>query len=277
MTVISILFLLVITEVLQSQEFMKIIPVVFLMAGLLSFEQAGLLSAVIFIIFIFENFMVLLSDVTFSAFSRVNQDYSVIQRGVNKFLRFSSLFIIPYFVILETIGDTLVRYILGEIWIPRQGVFQILAWIVLILPFGHLGTAVLKSLGASKALVIVNFARICTFLLVSFLLMPSMGLIGLSIGIIMQYCLLFGLLVPLRNRFSFFKNIVASYKNPVISALSMGIWLILLRSWIHGVFTLIFATFTGVTIFYLGLYILERKTFIADIQELFGMITGKKH
>ncbi len=248
---------------------------------LLDFEAVGILSAIFFFIIPFEHFMSHITEVTFSVFSRVQQDHSVIQKGIKKYLRYSSFFIIPYFVILETVGDSLIGIVLGEKWIPPQGVFQILALIVLILPFGHLGTAILKSLGETRDLVIINSARIISFILVCWVLVNSVfdrdnRLIGLAIGILIQYILLFGLLMALRGRFTFFKLILVSYMKPVIAALLMTFWMMYLRGWIHNFFGLILISLTSLCIFYTGLYLMDRKIFKKDIHELFLIITGKK-
>jgi len=248
---------------------------------ILDFEAVGILSAIFFFIIPFEHFMSHITEVTFSVFSRVQQDHSVIQKGINKYLRYSSFFIIPYFVILETCGDNLIGIVLGEIWIPPQGVFQILAWTILVLSFGHLGTAILKSLGEPRDLVIVNSARIFTFLLVCCTLVISTvdrnnRMIGLAVGILVQYLLLFGLLIALRGRFSFVKLILISYKKPVAAALLMTLWMLCLRGRIHDIFSLILITLTSLGIFYAGLYLMEGKIFKKDIHELFLMVTGRK-
>lgn len=249
---------------------------------LLDFEAVGILSAIFFLILIFESFMTLISEVTFSAFSRIQQDHTLIQKGINKYLRYSSFFIIPYFIILETVGDSLIGIVLGEKWIPPQGVFQILAWIVLILPFGHLGTAIMKSLGKPRDIVLVNSARIITFMLVCWALVNSTidrdnRLIGLAVGILMQYILLFGLLIALHGRYYFFKLILDNYKKPVVAALLMALWMVCLRGWIHDSLSLILITLTSLGIFYAGLYLMEGTIFIKDIHKLFLMITGRKY
>jgi len=252
-------------------EFLKdLIP---MFAGFfLDFETVGLFSAILFFALLFENFMFLIADVTFSAFSRVQQDLSAIQNGITKFLRYSSFFIIPYFTILETVGDKLIVIILGEKWVPPQGVILLIAWIVLILPFGHLGTAILKSLGDTRTLFLVNFARILTFLMVGLALVPSTGLTGLTIAIFVQYFLLLGYLVALRGKFYFFTPVRFSYMKAGVAAIFMGLLLIYLHDWIHDFISLVLGTFGGLGIFYLGLYLIDRKNFIKDIRELFQLV-----
>lgn len=257
-------------------QFLKnLIPMV--TGHFLDFEAAGILSAVLFFILIFENFIFHLSEVTFSAFSRIQQEHSAIQNGINKFVRYSSFFVIPYFVVLETIGDRIIGIILGEQWIPPQGeVLQIIAWTVLIIPVGLLGTAILKSFGNSRDLILVNIARITAFLLVSFGLVPSFGLVGLALGILAQYFLLFGLLVALRGQFSFFKPIFASYKKAVIIALIMALWLLFFHNKINDFYSLLLVISTSLGLFYGGLYLIEGKIFLNDIRDLFHMITRIK-
>lgn len=254
-------------------EFLKdLIP---LIAGFfLDLDTVGLFSAILFFVLLFENFMFLIADVTFSAFSRVQQNLATIQNGITKFLRYSSFFIIPYFTLLETVGDKLIVIILGEKWAPPQGILLLIAWIVLILPFGHLGTAILKSLGDTRTLFLVNSARILCFLLVGLVLIPSTGLVGLTIAICVQYLLLLGYLVILRTKFYFFAPVRSSYMKAGVAALLMGILLVFLHDWIHDFYSLVLGSLVGLGIFYLTLYLLDGKNFLNDIRDLLRLVLG---
>ncbi|GEM_PF-2932024 len=120
--------------------------------------------------------------VSFSSFSRIQEDKPLIARVIEK--SFNYLTVVSFFFILVTLGfgNDLVRYVLTDKWLPAvPALYWYIGGTFFLNGTASLGHGIL-ALGKSKALLLLSLFIIPGEWLLSYLLLLRYGYVGIAIG-----------------------------------------------------------------------------------------------
>lgn len=217
------------------------------------------------------------SKVLFPILTKVKNDRSRLTHAYNNISRYIGLFAFPIFIGVAITARLFVPSIFGEEWTGSVPFFQILsiAFIPHILT-GNLATSLLYSVGKPNIVfytdLVVNSIYICLLIIVSWL---NLGIYGVAIlytiymfvnTTILQY-------LTSVHLHTTFKDYLLLFRKIFIISVFMALAVLGIQHFLNGAahqfIEFIVSVVVGVTVFFVGTYILERSILIELRQLVF--------
>lgn len=137
-----------------------------------------------------------LQSVTLSAFSRKQTDYSYLRQLLKKTITTNSYILIPVLMFLGVCGDTIVKVLLTEKWLPMVPYMQICCFTYAFHPIASIDMQVVASIGRSDLRLKLEFVKKPFGILLLILAIPYGPLaIAISAAITSLFSLLIGAIV----------------------------------------------------------------------------------
>lgn len=96
-----------------------------------------------------KNISIIVSRVTFSSFSKIQNDYIRLKRGIKKVINYIMYINVPMMIGLAIVARPLVILLLTEKWLPIVPVLQVLCLTGILYPLHVMNLNLLKSIGRS--------------------------------------------------------------------------------------------------------------------------------
>lgn len=219
-----------------------------------------------------EKFLPIITQVSFTSFSRIQDDLERVKRNVLKSIRVVSIFAFPLFFGMAVVAHEAIGLILGHKWETVAIPFQI---ICLILPLKALSALLPPPIFAINRpwINLSNMIISCAFMIPAFFIGLKFGLIGVCLSWFIVYPFVF-LIITFRG-LRVIEFPVKSYASemfyPFVGSSLMLIFLVLFRKFnifYEPLMLLAFNISFGI-LFYIFFYVLFKKNDIVKIKTLF--------
>lgn len=211
-----------------------------------------------------QKFNAIISQISFPAFSVIQQDPLRVTSYFKKAIRMLNLLSFPVFFGIASIAPDAVPILLGNQW--QQAVLPMicLSMVMPILMTSYLFPAVLRGLGRAD-ISVVNLAVACAIMPAAFYIGSGWGLVGISVAWMLGYPVVF-LIEIIRSRVVTglgVRDVFGEMIKPACGSLIMYICIFLLRRSLSvdpSVFTLLVEVLTGAAIFIFSITLIDGKS-----------------
>lgn len=139
-----------------------------------------------------ETFTWMFASVSYSVFTKIQDDKDAVKRTTMNFVKYSSVFVYPILLCMLISAKPLIVFLVTEKWLPAVFYMQLLCIVGLLSPLTNFMSQVLQATGNSK-LYFVFISLICAFRSVNVVTLLRFGISAIIIGDF--FCILLSIII----------------------------------------------------------------------------------